>query len=131
MKLFRGSPMSSLATYARLMAAPEIKRRSYWRPLIGGDNWAILVIWRGRAGEPPERPQRAPAPMLNPDWLERSGAGLQPKDLLYKRIRDRLRAHTQDRDPLTAEDAAAIAAAAAWAAMQELNYIPQEDTNGC
>lgn len=100
--------MRELARLATILARPDMERRTRWRFLLGGDRWAVILLTRGRPGEPPE--PTGPAPLrLHPRWLAKTGKDLSGEDLLYLRVYERLRAHGQDA-PVPPETAASIAA---------------------
>ncbi len=109
---FVRAPIGALARLTAILARPDAERRSYWRKVAGGKHWALMLITRGRAGEPPERPERGPQIRLNPEWLARTGKDLSGEDLLHLRILEELRAHTQDQYPLGAAEAASAAVTA-------------------
>ena len=100
-------PIRSLAKLASAWASPEMDRPVYWRTLIGRDTWALLLITKGKPGDPPARPERTPNMRLSPDWARRTGADLTPDQLLYERISQHLRAHAQDKPELGIAHAAA------------------------
>ncbi|MEV4174010.1 hypothetical protein [Nonomuraea sp. NPDC049709] len=112
-------PIRSLAKLANAWASPEMDRPVYWRTLIGRDTWALLLITKGRPGEPPARPDRAPTPRLSVEWARRTGADLKPDELLYERITQHLRAHVRDEPEVNVTRAASIATDAAVAMLTE------------
>lgn len=81
----RQLPISRLAALARMWSSPAVERPVFWRKLVGGDRWAVLLITKGRKGELSPPPDRMPAPRLNPDWARRSGRELTEEELLYER----------------------------------------------
>ncbi|MEV4287395.1 hypothetical protein AB0K40_17965 [Nonomuraea bangladeshensis] len=106
-------PIRSLAKLAHAWASPEMERPVYWRTLIGHDTWALLLITKGKPGEPPARPDLAPTPRLSTEWARRTGADLSPDELLYERITQHLKAHVQDEPEVDVARAASIATDAA------------------
>ncbi|MFC6080984.1 hypothetical protein [Sphaerisporangium aureirubrum] len=96
-----------------------MERRCYWRILAGRDAWALILLTRGRPGEPPE-PQPNRAPRLSPSWLRSTGADLTPEQLLHERIGQHLCAEAQHASQLGVETAASIATTAAVATLAEL-----------
>ncbi|RCG31929.1 hypothetical protein DQ384_05135 [Sphaerisporangium album] len=112
------APMSRLAKLARILARPEMERRSYWRLLAGRDHWAVILITHGRPGEPPERQPQTPR--IRPEFLRRTGADLTPEQLLHERIGQYLRADAQGAHQMDVAAAAAIATTAAAVTLAEL-----------
>lgn len=112
-------PIRSLAKLAGAWASPEMDRPVYWRTLIGRDTWALLLITKGKPGDPPARPERTPNMRLSPEWARRTGADLTPDQLLYERISQHLRAHVQGETEVDVASAASIAAEAATSMLAE------------
>ncbi len=115
-----GKPMHKLAKLTAMWASPEMGRPSFWRALIGRDNWALILITRGKEGDPPEKPPLAAAPRLRPEWLRRTGAGLGPEDLLCERIGQYLRVEVQGKPEVDVAHAASIATTAAVKVLAEM-----------
>ncbi|TMR11055.1 hypothetical protein ETD86_37050 [Nonomuraea turkmeniaca] len=112
-------PISSLAKLARAWSSPEMDRPVLWRTLIGRDTWALLLITKGKLGDLPPRPETGPTMRLSGKWARKTGADLQPEQLLYERISQHLRANAQEKTELGVWFAAAIATDAAVAALAE------------
>jgi hypothetical protein len=112
-------PISSLAKLASSLASPEMERPTYWRQLVGGDRWAVLLLTQGKPGESPGTLHEQPPVRLSPRWLRRTGADLAPEDLLHERIGQYLRAAVHDGEVDVAR-AASIATHAAVKALAEL-----------
>lgn len=118
--MIRRVSIRSLAELAHAWASPEMDRPVWWRTLIGRDTWALLLITKGKPGDPPARPEFGPPPRLSPEWARRTGAGLTPEELLYERIGQHLRAHVQDETEVDVARAASIATVAAIGMLAEL-----------
>ncbi|TMR14077.1 hypothetical protein ETD86_29465 [Nonomuraea turkmeniaca] len=108
---WRKASMRDLAKMATILARSDMRRRTYWRLLAGRDRWAVLLLTRGREGEPAEYPG-APPVRLSRTWMEKTDDGLAGEDLLYLRIAEKLRAH-HAQHALTPETAASVAASVA------------------
>ncbi|MDP4501029.1 hypothetical protein [Nonomuraea turcica] len=102
-------PIRSLAGLTHAWDSPEMERPVYWRTLIGRNTWALLLITKGKPGEPPPRPELAPKMRISTEWARRTGADLTPEDLLHERITQHLKAHIQDEVEIDAARAASIA----------------------
>ncbi|GIH95401.1 hypothetical protein ACFFMN_22825 [Planobispora siamensis] len=106
-RLLAGAPMAHLARFSGHLARADTAR-FYWRPLLCARRWSLFIIWRAHPADPPE--PLPPTVRINPDWLAKTGRDLPADTLLYLRIRDRIRAHTQDQPgDLNAASAANIA----------------------
>lgn len=112
-------PILSLAKLAHAWSSPEMERPVFWRTLIGRDSWALLLITKGKPGDPPARPEYGPNMRLSPEWARRTGAGLTPEELLYERIGQHLRAHVQGETEVDVARAASIATDAAIGMLAE------------
>ncbi|MGC5012571.1 hypothetical protein ACLQ2R_17545 [Streptosporangium sp. DT93] len=123
-------PIGLLARWASLLANPDMERRSYWWLLADSKNWALILITRGKPGEPPEPPQQQPAPRMSPEWLRRTGGNLTPEELLHERIGQHLRAHVQHDTEVDVARAASIATTAAVEALAELGVDVSTLTRG-
>lgn len=113
-------PIRSLATLVNAWASPEMERPVYWNALIRRDTWALVLITKGRPGDPPPAPTRQEAPRISPEWLRRTGAELTPEQLLHERIGQHLRHHVQREAEVDVARAASIATDAAISTLTEL-----------
>lgn len=113
-------PIATLGDLAHAWASPEMERPTFWRTLIGRDNWAVLLLTKGKVGQAPPAPDRQPAPRLSPEWVRRSGGGLTAEQLLHERIGQHLRWRIQDGHEVDVAMAADIATTATIGVLAEL-----------
>ncbi len=102
-----GSDMKDLATLATILAKPEMERVATWRPLIGRDHWALILIRHEPKGSPPAK--RRPTNRLSADWLRRVGADLPIEQQMQEWISRYMQAAEGDDLHLSQERAASAA----------------------
>ncbi len=113
-----GSDMQDLATFATLMARPEMERRTVWHMLIGANHWALLLVRHKPKWARPET--RRSTPRLSLKWRRKLGEDLPPENLTEEWITRDLEAEIADNQLLSIPKASSAARDAVMAALEHL-----------
>lgn len=118
--------MKDLATFATLMARPEMERRTVWHTLIGANHWALLLIRHKPKWARPEK--RISTPRLSLKWRRKLGEDLPAEDVIQEWITRYLEAEMADGGALSIPKASSAARDAVLAALDHLGVeLPATD----